>query len=190
MSTLVRQEADGGTYTCVVTSATGESSWSGVLTVRGALSAPHTFPVALRTLHTLSPQLQTASILARPFTTGRKKTTTAKQKHSNCCCCASKRVNSSPVLCHREWRAFPVQSVRVHSAAGAAAETCGDGGDQEHRHTHLAVQPSRRRSRRHLLHHRGLQVNQEITRSLNQVKCSDAKGLNQWEWTASRWGNV
>ncbi|XP_075892440.1 roundabout homolog 2 isoform X2 [Nelusetta ayraudi] len=28
------KEADSGTYTCVVTSATGESSWSGVLTVR------------------------------------------------------------------------------------------------------------------------------------------------------------
>lgn len=49
MSTVVGQDADAGTYTCVVTSVTGESSWSGVLTVRGD---PHTLPVALRTLHT------------------------------------------------------------------------------------------------------------------------------------------
>lgn len=45
-------------------------------------------------------------------------------------------------LCNRERSAIRVQSFRVHPAAGASAEACRDGGDQEHRHTHLAVQPS------------------------------------------------
>lgn len=35
MSTAVWQDVDSGMYTCVVSSATGESSWSGMLSVRG-----------------------------------------------------------------------------------------------------------------------------------------------------------
>lgn len=35
MLTLAQQEADSGMYTCVASSPTGESSWSGMLTVRG-----------------------------------------------------------------------------------------------------------------------------------------------------------
>lgn len=61
-------------------------------------------------------------------------------------------------LCNRGRRVFCVQSFWVHPASGASAETCGDGGDQKHRHPHLAVQPSRRRGRCHFVHHRGLQV--------------------------------
>lgn len=45
MLTAVQQDTDSGMYTCTVSSATGESSWSGMLTVRGT----HT-----ETLHTLS----------------------------------------------------------------------------------------------------------------------------------------
>uniref|UniRef100_A0A3Q3WTC1 Roundabout, axon guidance receptor, homolog 3 (Drosophila) n=1 Tax=Mola mola TaxID=94237 RepID=A0A3Q3WTC1_MOLML len=43
----ITDDADAGMYTCVVSSATGESSWSGMLTVRGTHS-PHT--------HSLSPR--------------------------------------------------------------------------------------------------------------------------------------
>lgn len=35
MLTAAQQDTDSGTYTCEVSSATGESSWSGMLSVRG-----------------------------------------------------------------------------------------------------------------------------------------------------------
>lgn len=38
------QDSDSGTYTCVVSSPTGESSWSGMLTVRGTVTLLHFIP--------------------------------------------------------------------------------------------------------------------------------------------------
>lgn len=151
VSTVAWQEADSGTYTCVVTSATGESSWSGVLTVRGASQRCLTFFPSHFALFTPSPLTQES------VTKKKKKNPKPKPQHVPLLLRRRARERFSCV-CNRERSAFGVQSLRVHSAAGASAEACRDGGDQEHRHPHLAVQPPRGRSRRHLLHHRGLQV--------------------------------
>lgn len=89
VSTVVWQEADSGTYTCVVTSATGESSWSGVLTVRGASQR-------CLTLFPLHFALFTPSPLTQESVTKKKKT--QSQNHSTShCCCAGERVNGSLV---------------------------------------------------------------------------------------------
>lgn len=92
VSTVVWQEADSGTYTCVVTSATGESSWSGVLTVRGASQRCLT----LFLLHfALFTHFTHSSLNSREC---KKKKTTQSQNHSTShCCCAGERVNGSLV---------------------------------------------------------------------------------------------
>ena len=69
-----------------------------------------------------------------------------------------------------------IQSFGVHSASGASSEACSDGGDQEHRHPHLAVQPSRGRGRCHLLHHRGLQVSRK-PKPLEEISVFPPQGL-------------
>lgn len=63
-----------------------------------------------------------------------------------------------PCFSNRRWSRSSIQSLWVQPASGASAEACSDRGDQKHCHPHMAVQPTRRRSRCHLLHYWSFQV--------------------------------
>ena len=178
-------------YTCVVTSPTGESSWSGMLTVRGThtththtLSLCYTSHPVTLTLH-LRAQQTTHSASVRYKSTGcscKKK----KQKQKKTFGFGTKLWSESAhcrgvivlLFCLRNRRRTlsNIQSFGVHSASGASSEACSDGGDQEHRHPHLAVQPSRGRGRCHLLHHRGLQVSRK-PKPLEEISVFPPQGL-------------
>lgn len=127
------QDSDSGMYTCVASSSTGESSWSGMLTVRG------TFTLSLS-------HSSHSNTLVRAH---RIVLTRHNPPQFNCL-----------FVCfwYRGWIFFRVQSFWVHPASRTSAETCSDRGDEKHGDPHLAVQSPRGRRRRHLLRHRGLQV--------------------------------
>lgn len=169
MLTAVWQDADSGMYTCVVSSATGESSWSGMLTVRGTHGA-HTLSLCY-TSHSSHCHSNTTPPCSTNYTLTANKSAVCshdkKKIHSVHCFqtkCWSESIHCCSIiitlscLCNRKRSFLHIQSFWVYPASRASTEACSDGGDQRHRHPHLAVQPSWRRGRCYLLHYRGLQV--------------------------------
>lgn len=136
-------------YTCVVSSVTGESSWSGALTVRGTRT---------ETLHLL--------LFLSHFTLCHSHTSVVTKPHSlplfsiTAPSVAVTRMKVGPAsLCFcRRRDSLRIQSFWVHPASRTSAEARGDWRDQKHRHSHLAVQSTWRGGCCHILHYWGLQV--------------------------------
>lgn len=155
-------------YTCVASSATGESSWSGMLTVKGSHTETfHTVSICCTQSVTL-----TLHICVHETTHSARGVLHQSTVHSQCrsdsMYCLHVMV-SLPAFCNRGWSFFSVQSFWVHPASRTAPETHSDRSDQKHRHPHLAVQPSWRRGCCHLVHYWSFQV-----RSGTHFKC--------WSW--------